>query len=73
MWKQVRFEPQEYIPVGEDQVIVPIRMISVGRDEVETVARSTNIFTMRKGKVTRIQAFQSKSEALEAAGLSEYP
>ena len=40
MWKPVRFEPQEYIPVGEDQVLVPVRMITVGRDEVETVARA---------------------------------
>ena len=46
-------------------------MITVGRDEVETVARSANIFTMRKCKVTRIKAIQSKSEALEAAGLRE--
>jgi len=71
MWKQVRVEPQEFIPVGEEQVIVPIRMIMVGRDEIETVARAASVFTLRDGKVTRVKNYQSKAEALEAAGLRE--
>jgi ketosteroid isomerase-like protein len=71
MWKQVRFEPQEYIPVGEDQVVVAIRMSTVGRDEIETVARAAGVYTLRDGKVTHMKAFQSKAEALEAAGLEE--
>ena len=71
MWKQLRFEPQEYIPVGEDQVILPVRLIAVGRDGVETVARAASIFTLREGKVLHAKAFQSKAEALEAAGLRE--
>ena len=61
MWKQVRFEPQEYIPVGEDRVVVRTRMIVVGRDEIETVARGANVFTLRDGKVTHLKAFQSKA------------
>ena len=71
MWKQVRFEPQEYIPVGEDKVVVPVRMIVIGRDEIETVAHNAQVVTLREGKVTHMKAFQSKVEALEAAGLSE--
>ena len=71
MWKSVRFEPQEFIPVGEEQVVVPVRMVTVGRDEVETVARAATIFTLSEGKVTRMKSFQSKADALEAAGLRE--
>jgi ketosteroid isomerase-like protein len=71
MWKQVRFEPQEFIPVGEDKVVVPVRMIAVGRAEIETVARGATVFTVREGKVTHMKAFQSKAEALEAAGVRE--
>jgi hypothetical protein len=71
MWKQVRFEPQEFIPVGEDKVVVPVRMIVVGRDEIETVARNAQVVALREGKVTHMKAFQGKAEALEAAGLSE--
>jgi ketosteroid isomerase-like protein len=71
MWKQLRFEPQEYIPVGEDKVVVTIRMIAVGRDGIETVARSAGLFTLREAKLAHVKAFQSKADALEAAGLSE--
>ena len=71
MWRQVRFEPQVYIPVGEDQVVVPVRMVAVGRDGIETVARAAQIITLRRGKIIRMKAFQSKAEALEAAGLEE--
>jgi ketosteroid isomerase-like protein len=71
MWRQVRFEPQEYIPVGEDQVVVPVRMVAVGRDGIETVARNAQIITLRRGKIIRMKAFQSKAEALEAAGITE--
>ena len=71
MWKQVRFEAQEFIPVGEDKVVVPVRMIAVGRAEIETVARGATVFTVREGKVTHMKAFQSKAEALEDAGVRE--
>jgi ketosteroid isomerase-like protein len=71
MWKRQRFEPQEFIPIGEDRVVVPIRMISVGRDEVETVAHAATVFTVREGKITRMKAFQSRAEALEAVDVTE--
>jgi uncharacterized protein len=72
MWKRQRIEPQEYILVGEDQVLVSIRMVSVGREEVETLARGANVWTLRDGKITRVKAFQSKAEALEAVGLPRH-
>jgi hypothetical protein len=71
MWKRQQIEPQEFIPVGEDQVIVPVRILSVGRDEVETVAHAAALMTVREHKVTQLKSFQSKAEAVEAAGLSE--
>ena len=71
MWKQVRFEPQEFIPVGEDKVVMPVQMTAVGRDEIEAVARAAQVFTLREGKISHVKAFQTKAEALEAAGLSD--
>jgi len=71
MWKRQDIQPQEFIPVGEDQVIVPVQLVSVGRDDVETVARGAGLISVRDGKVTQLKTFQSKAEALEAAGLSE--
>ena len=71
MWESQRYEPQEFIPIGVDQVVVPEKIISVGRDGVEVVARVATLYTLRAGKVTHLKNFQTKDEALEAAGLSE--
>jgi hypothetical protein len=66
MWKHQRTEPQEFIPVGEDQVVVPIRIVSVGRDDVETVAHAVLVMTVREREIACIKGYQSKAEALEA-------
>ena len=71
MWKSQQYEPEEFIPVGDDQVVVPQKIVSVGRDGVEVVAHTANLFTLRGGKVTGWKNFQTKAEALEAAGLRE--
>jgi ketosteroid isomerase-like protein len=68
MWESQKYEPEEFIPVGDDRVVVPQRIVSVGRDGVETIARSTNVFTLNEGKATNIKTFQTKADALEAAG-----
>jgi hypothetical protein len=35
------------------------------------VARSTLVYTVEKGQITRLRMFQERAEALEAAGLTE--
>jgi ketosteroid isomerase-like protein len=42
-----------------------------GRDGIEVTARSALVFTVENGHITRLQLFQERAEALEAAGLSE--
>jgi hypothetical protein len=42
MWKSQRYEPEEFIPVGVDHVVVPQKIVSVGRDGVEVVAHTAN-------------------------------
>jgi len=71
MWKQVRLEPEEFIVVDENRVIVPTRIVSTGREDVQTIAHNANLFTLRGGKITYAKAFQTKADALEAAGLRE--
>jgi hypothetical protein len=71
MWKRQQTEAEEFIPVGEDQVVVPIRIVSIGRDDVETVARAVLVMTVRERKIAHIKGYQSEAEALEAVGLSE--
>jgi ketosteroid isomerase-like protein len=71
MWESQRYEPQEFISVGADRVVVPQRIVSVGRDGVEVVAHTANLFTLRDRKITGWKNFQTKAEALKAAGLQE--
>ena len=71
VWASQRFEEEELIAVGEDRVLASFRFVSVGRDGIETVAHFANITTLCDGRVTHMRVFQSKDEALEAAGLRE--
>ena len=71
MWAEMRIEPQEFIPVGKDQVLVPFRMVMVGRQGIETVAHAAFLCTLAEGKIMHLKAFQSRDDALEAAGLRE--
>jgi ketosteroid isomerase-like protein len=70
-WKRQQVEPQEFIPLGDDQVIVAFRFVSIGRDDVETVANAALVVTVCKGKIAHMKSFQSKAEALEAVERSE--
>jgi ketosteroid isomerase-like protein len=71
LWTSQRVEPEEFIPVGSDRVIVPLRIVSIGRDGIEVAARTVSVFTLRDGNVTHWKTFQTKAEALKAAGPSE--
>jgi ketosteroid isomerase-like protein len=71
MWKLQQGEAQEFIPVDEDRVIVPFRIVSVGRENVEVTAHAAMLVTVGDGEITHMKSFQSKAGALEAAGLSE--
>jgi ketosteroid isomerase-like protein len=42
-----------------------------GRDGVEVTARSTSVYTVENGQITRLRLFQEKDEALKAVGLRE--
>jgi ketosteroid isomerase-like protein len=71
MWKRQQIEPEQFIPVDEDRVVVPVRIVSVGRDDVEVVARAAALLTVDEGKITHMKTFQGRGEALQAVGLSE--
>ena len=77
MWAEImgtfewRFETEEIIDAG-DAVIVVTRQIARGRGSgAEATNRVVMVFGFRDGRVTSVDAYKTKSEALEAAGLSE--
>jgi ketosteroid isomerase-like protein len=71
MWKRRRLEPQEFISVDEDRVVVTTRIVSAGRNAIKIIAHTASVWTLHAGKITHVKFVQHKGEALEAVGLSE--
>jgi ketosteroid isomerase-like protein len=72
VWDDFRFEPQELIDAG-DRVVAHIKISGKGRGSgVEAEMHVFNIWTLRHGKVARLEGgYRERAEALEAAGLEE--
>jgi ketosteroid isomerase-like protein len=71
MWKRRRLEPQEFILIDENRVVVATRIVSVGRDQMKIISHAASVWTLHAGKITHVKLFQHKGEALEAARLTE--
>jgi uncharacterized protein len=68
-WDDFRVEVEELIDAGSDVVAVT-RHHGTGRASGVTVGGLVAyVFTVRDGKLARMQIFNTKAEALEAAGL----
>ncbi|MEX2252662.1 MAG: nuclear transport factor 2 family protein [Thermoleophilaceae bacterium] len=68
-----RMAPEEFIEVGEDQVLVFSREGGRGKEsgaEVETHP-TAHLWTIRDGKAVRMQSYWERADALEAVGLRE--
>ncbi len=63
--------PEEFIGAG-DRIVVAVHETGRARGSgIEVDARVFNVFTFRDGKVVRKVELTKRSDALEAAGLSE--
>ena len=62
--------PQRFFDLGE-RVLVLSRFEATGRDGIEANLPMAHLWTLRDGKVVRMDAFADQQKALEAAGLSE--
>jgi ketosteroid isomerase-like protein len=69
-WNDVRIEIDDPIVVEDDLLVVVNVTYLRGRDGIETQARSAWLITFRDGQQTSLTLYQTKTEALEAAGLS---
>ncbi len=66
----IQVERHGFTEVGSE-VVVPNTAHIRGRQGIEVVARSTFVFTVKNGQITRLRLFQERADALEAVGLSE--
>jgi ketosteroid isomerase-like protein len=69
-FEDVQVEMHGFTEVGSE-VVFPNTAHLRGRQGIEVVARSTFVFTLENGQITRQRMFQERAEALEAVGLSE--
>jgi ketosteroid isomerase-like protein len=70
-WDDWRWEPEEFIDVG-DRVVAVLRVHAKGRGSGVDVERVDGaVWTLRNGKAVRLDYYGSKAEALKAVGLAE--
>jgi len=69
-FENVELETHGFTQAGSD-VVVPNTAHLRGRDGIEVTARSTFVYTVEGGQISRLRMFQERAEALEAVGLSE--
>ncbi|MDX6616298.1 MAG: SnoaL-like polyketide cyclase [Solirubrobacterales bacterium] len=70
-WQDYRMEFEEAFDAG-DSVVAIVRQHGVGKDTGAQVELLTyGVFRLRNSKIIRVEFFDSKTAALDAAGLSE--
>jgi len=70
-WEVWEMEPERFRAVG-DQVAVVVRYRSRGRGSgVEVEGRESALWTLRRGKVVRMEWFHGADDALDALGLPD--
>jgi ketosteroid isomerase-like protein len=71
MWDEVRIEIADPVEIEEDLLITENVTYLRGRDGIELQARSAWLIRFRDGEQSSLTLYQTKQEALEAAGLRE--
>jgi ketosteroid isomerase-like protein len=61
-------EPEEYLPVGDDRVLVVVRARATGASGVTTDQRLAHVWTIRDGLIARLQWYNDLAEARTALG-----
>ena len=63
-WSDFRAEPEELIELGEDDIVVIVRLIAIDGAGAQLDARIANVFTMRDGRIAVMEG-RDASETLE--------
>ena len=70
-WENPVYENVEIIDAG-DSVVVVFRLAGRGKaSSVETEATFFGVYEVKDGRIVRFRQYETREEALEAAGLSE--
>jgi ketosteroid isomerase-like protein len=71
-WERYYDEIEDCFSIGDDRVLVLGRQRGYLPDQEAGVVQETAaIYTLRRGRIARIELYATRAEALEAVGLSE--
>jgi ketosteroid isomerase-like protein len=70
-WTEWVMEPYDFIELADDGLLFSIRGRMTGRDGIELTVQAAHLWTIREGLVVRATFFQTREDALHAAGLSD--
>jgi ketosteroid isomerase-like protein len=71
-WVDFVWEPLDFIEAPGNRVLVTVRQCGRGRESgLPDESHHFQLFTIRDGRVRKVDFFAHRTEALEAAGLSE--
>jgi ketosteroid isomerase-like protein len=70
-WDGFRLEAEAFLP-AEDKVVVLVVLHGRGKGSgAEVATPAAHVWTMRRNKAIRVEAYMDRAKALEAAGFSE--
>jgi uncharacterized protein len=69
MWLDYRFEVKDLIAAGDKVVLLYYQVGKSKESGVEVEERAGWVYTLREGKIVRVEMFQDRETALLAAGL----
>ena len=68
----IRFEPDQYLEIDAERVLVLVRVVATGQGSLAPVERLVaHEFTLRSGLIVRFKVHADPAEALKAVGLEE--
>lgn len=71
-WLDIRVSVQELIPVDSERVVAVATWTGRGSaSETPVGSTAAQVFTMKDGRLIKVESYSDRGEALEAAGLSE--
>ena len=68
-WEEISLEPERIIDVDDERVVVLSHFRARGRDGIEVKLPFGHLWTLRGGKIVRMDAFADHQQALRAVGL----
>lgn len=72
-WAEWALEPHDFLALPGGEILFSIRGRMVGRDGIELHVNAAHIWTFRGGLVAKADFFQTREDALEAAGVTDDP